>query len=341
MSALILTGPDVARLLDVNGCIAAVEEAFRQHAIGAALPPAVVALHADAGAFHIKAAGVSAPAPYFAAKINGNFSGNQARFGLPTIQGILVLADLTNGTPLAIMDSIELTIRRTAAATAVAARHLARDGPSIVTIVGCGAQARAQLQFVAAVRRIAAVHAHDIDDEAARRFARDMAPVIGVPIQPGVDLPRSLAASRIVITCTTSRRPIVHAGQIAPGTFVAAVGADNPEKNEIDAALLASTKVVADVLDQSATIGDLHHAIEAGVMRRDDAYAELGEIVAGRKPGRQTDGETFVFDSTGMALQDVAAAALVYERARRQRAGRSVVFNGADKTARRWTPWLR
>src|SRR5205823_2088646 len=128
------------------------------------------------------------------------------------------------------------------------------------------------------------------------------------------DLSPALARSDIVVTCTTSRRPIVHRQHIKGGTFVAAVGADNAEKQEMDAAFLASAKVVADVLDQSATIGDLHHAIAAGTMRRDEVYAELGQIVAGRKPARQSDDDVFVFDSTGMALQDVFTAALVYER---------------------------
>ena len=241
------------------------------------------------------------------------------------------LADLTNGTPVAIMDSIEITIQRTGAATAVAARYLAREGAAVVAIAGCGAQGRIQLRSIAAVRPIVEVHAYDINAAAARRFALEMAPVVGAPIRPASDLSRAVAASDIVVTCTTSRRPIVHKGQIKPGTFVAAVGADNPEKHEIEPALLASTKVVADVLDQAATIGDLHHAVAAGVMVRDDVYAELGEVVIGRKRGRQSPDETFVFDSTGMALQDVAAAALVYQRARERRVGRTIALNDVTR----------
>jgi len=327
MAALILTRADVARLLDLDDCIAAVEDAFRQHVLGTAIPPAVVGIHADAGAFHIKAAGVHAPTPYFAAKINGNFAANRERFGLPTIQGVVVLADLTNGTPLAIMDSIEITILRTGAATAVAAKYLARDEPLVVTIAGCGSQGRVQLRSVAAVRRVSQVHAFDTNTDAARCFARDMAPVIGVPITPASDLAAVVAQSDVVVTCTTSRRAIIHAGQIKEGAFVAAVGADNPEKQEIDAHVLRSSKVVVDVVEQAATIGDLHHAIAAGVMRREDVYAELGEIVVGRKPGRRSNRDVFIFDSTGMALQDVAAAALVYERARREHVGRFVALN--------------
>jgi alanine dehydrogenase len=332
MPALILTRADVASLLNLSDCIVAVEDAFRQHALGSAVPPAMLSLHADHGAFHIKAAGMHAPAPYFAAKLNGNFSGNRERFGLPTIQGVIVLADLDNGTPLAIMDSIEITIQRTGAATAVAAKYLSRDEPSVVTIVGCGLQGRVQLRSIAAVRTIVDVFACDIDPDAARAFAREMAPVIGAPVRPCADVRAALSRSDIVVTCTTARRPIVHRGDVKPGTFIAAVGADNPEKHEIDPALLASARVVADVLDQSATIGDLHHALAAGMMQRSDVYAELGDIVVGRAPARQSPTDIFVFDCTGMALQDVATAALVYARATERRVGVAIDINARNKT---------
>src|SRR4029079_3492488 len=111
--------------------------------------------------------------PYFAAKINGNFPDNAVRHGLPTIQGVIVLTDLITGTPLAILDSVEITTLRTGAATAVACRHLARDGECVVTIAGCGVQGRIQLRSIAAVRPIAKVFAYDRDPEAANRFAHD------------------------------------------------------------------------------------------------------------------------------------------------------------------------
>jgi alanine dehydrogenase len=104
-------------------------------------------------------------------------------------------------------------------------------------------------------------------------------------------------------------------GDVRPGTFVAAVGADNPLKQELDPELMAANKVVVDILEQCATIGDLHHAIEAGVMLKTDVYAELGRIITGRIPGRTSNEETIIFDSTGTALQDVAAASIVYEKA--------------------------
>jgi alanine dehydrogenase len=315
MATLILTRSEVSSLLDLRECIEAVEDAFRQHALGTAIAPGVLGVHVHAGAFHIKAAGMDQPRPLFAAKINANFTDNPKRYGLPTIQGVIVLADLTNGTPLAVLDSMEITIQRTAAATAVAAKYLARQDARVVTIVGCGAQGRAQLRSVACVRSIAEVHAYDVDAQALGRFADEMPQVVGVPVRAVSRLRNALHSSDIVITCTTARQPIVHQGDLRPGAFLAAVGADNAGKQEVDPALLASSTVVADVLDQSLSIGDLHHAVTAGLLTRGDVYGELGEIVCGRKAGRRTPDEIIVFDSTGMALQDVAASALVYQRA--------------------------
>jgi ornithine cyclodeaminase/alanine dehydrogenase-like protein (mu-crystallin family) len=142
------------------------------------------------------------------------------------------------------------------------------------------------------------------------------------------DVPRAIAASRIVITCTTARKFFVASGDVQPGTFIAAVGADSEDKQEIDPALLARSKVVTDVTAQAARIGDLHHAIASGRMTAGDAHAELGEVVAGRKPGRTSDDEIIVFDSTGTGLQDAAAAAAAYRAARARGVGGS--FELAD-----------
>jgi ornithine cyclodeaminase/alanine dehydrogenase-like protein (mu-crystallin family) len=138
-------------------------------------------------------------------------------------------------------------------------------------------------------------------------------------------LPEACRASDVIVTCTTSKSPVLHQGEVSPGAFVAAVGADNEEKHEIDPALMARSRVITDITDQCARIGDLHHAIEAGVMSQRDVHAELGEVLAGSRPGRMSESETVIFDSTGAALQDVAAAALVYERA--LAAGRGVPFS--------------
>lgn len=327
---LILTRRDVVRLLGVADCMNAVERAFRAHADGETIAPAVLGVHVAHGGFHVKTAGLLGDGAAFAAKVNANFPGNPASRGLPTIQGVIVLFDPESGQPLAILDSIEITSLRTAAATAVAARYLARADASRVTVCGCGEQGHAQLRALAVVRPLATVRAFDIDAERARRFAHEMSEELGVDVVAVRDLRAAARDSDIVVTCTPSRRWFLGVADVSPGTFVAAVGADNPEKQEIEPALLAASTVVVDMLEQCATIGDLHHALDTGAMTREQVHAELAEVVAGRRPGRQRADEIMVFDSTGTALQDVAAARLVYERARAQLIGLSVALGDRD-----------
>ncbi|MGH7712872.1 MAG: ornithine cyclodeaminase family protein [Gemmatimonadaceae bacterium] len=316
---------DAAALLDLNECIDAVERAFANHAAGA-LPvaPSVLGAHVDGGGFHVKTAALGSAPGYFAAKINANFPSNFARHGLPTIQGVIALFDLATGKPLALLDSIEITILRTAAASAVAARYLARADSHVVTICGCGEQGRSHLRALALVRSISRAFAIDVDSERAVSFANDLGSELGISIIPNAPLTTAVAASDICVTCTPARRPFFSAELLRPGLFIAAVGADSPEKQELEPAVLARSKVVVDLLQQAATIGELHHAIENGVMSAADVHAELGEIIGGRRAGRLSADETFVFDSTGTALQDVAAAAIVYERA--LRAGRGTAI---------------
>ena len=322
----LLTRLDVEGLLDPHTCVSAVEEAFRLRGTGGRIESAVLGLHGDGGGFHVKAATMLGDRGYFAAKLNANFPANPQTNGLPTIQGVLGLFDASTGAPLAVMDSIGITLLRTAAATAVAAGHLAREGPATVTIVGCGAQALPQLAALAVVRPIQHVYAVDRDASVASEFAAMAAERLGVSVAMAPDLTRATRASGIILTCTTSRTPFLGVRHVVAGTFVAAVGADNEQKSEIEPALMRAAAVVADHRGQCETIGDLHHAVAAGAMRASDIRGELGDVVAGTVRGRLNDDEIIIFDSTGVALQDVAAAAVVYERAVRAGIGQVVRF---------------
>jgi len=318
---IFLGARDVRSLLTVEACIGAVEEAFRLHGEGKAQAPGVLGMQIDGGGFHIKAGLLDLRKRYFAAKVNGNFPGNPARLGLPTIQGVIVLCDAQQGTPLAVMDSREVTSLRTAAATAVAARYLARPASQTITICGCGEQGRHQVRGLAHIFHLQRVFAFDTSTERATRLADELSSDLHLAISPVNELRPALAQSDICVTCTPSQQPVLCADDVPDGIFVAAVGADNPQKSEIDPALMSKAKVVCDVLEQCAVMGDLHHALDSGAMSRSDVFAELGAIVAGKKPGREFEKEITIFDSTGMALQDVAAAAVLYEKAIQQNVG--------------------
>jgi alanine dehydrogenase len=223
----------------MKDCIAAVEAALAAAANDATIPAAVLGSHVADGGFHVKTAGLLGDAAYFAAKINANFPHNPSRSGRPTIQGILVLYDATNGDPLAVMDSAEVTRLRTAAATAVAAKYLSRSGATTVTICGCGVQAVAQLEALCAVRTITRAFAFDLDPARAGTFAAEMTERLRLEVVPVSTIAEGSRRSDIVVTCTSSRRPILGIDDVAGGTFIAAVGADSEDKQEIDVQLMA------------------------------------------------------------------------------------------------------
>jgi alanine dehydrogenase len=311
----ILGAADVDALLSPAECIDAVEEAFRRLAVGDAPDPRMLSMHLPGGSFNLKAAALQlGTRSYFAAKANANFPNNRERRALPSIQGLLVLSDAESGTPLAVIDSPRLTELRTAAATAVAAKHLARSDASSLALVGCGAQAPSQLQAIHVVRPLSRIVLLDRQRARAERLGEWASATLDV--RPAVlEAGSPLRDVDLVVTCTTSTEPVLGADMVRAGTFVAAIGADSPFKHEIEPRLLAESRVVVDSLEQCAAIGELHHAVVAGLMTKDAVHAELGQVVAGLRPGRRSADETFIFDSTGLGLQDVAAAALVYERA--------------------------
>ena len=312
---LVLSRRDVLDLLTLPDCIGAVERAFRLHAEGRTLGPGVLGVPAQDGGFHIKAAGLLGERSYFAAKTNANFPQNPRRFGLPTIQGTIVLADASTGVPLAIIESGSVTALRTGAATAVAAKFLARRDARAATIVGCGVQGELQLAAIAAVLPLQRAWVLDSDYDRAESMAARAGKSLGLRVEATKDLRASLRESDVCVTCTPARRAFVMAADVPPGMFIAAVGADAQGKQEIEPSLLTAATLVVDVLDQCAEIGELQHALAAGLMTREKVHAELGDVLAGRHPGRTRDDEITIFDSSGTALQDVAAAIAVYEKA--------------------------
>lgn len=310
---LILSRGEIATLMNQAAWLEAVETGFAAYGRGAASSPPPMHIECEGGGFHAKGAALRLDERlYVAVKLNGNFPGNPAERGLPTIQGAILLCDGREGRLLAILDSIEVTIRRTAAATALAARYLARPDSGSILICGCGEQGRAQLEALAAVLPLRRAFAWDADGEKARTFAADMAAKTGLDVMPGgLD---AAARCDLIVTCTPATTPFLSRETVSPGAFVAGVGADSPHKSELHPDLFAGTRVVCDVSDQCLAMGDLRHAVAAGAIAVGDVHAELADLVSGAKAGRSAPDEIIIFDSTGTALQDVAAAAFIYER---------------------------
>jgi len=320
-ATLLVRRSDVEELLSLPDCIDAVEEVLRLQGQGKIPRSEILAVKTPNGGLHVKATLLPRGQSYIVAKLNTNFPGNRTRSRLPTIQGLIAVYDAENGRTLAVLDSVEITIKRTAAASAVAAKYLARKDSSVATICGCGEQGRAQLRAIQSVVPLKKIYAFDLNEHTMTELANQLSAELKIDIEPTRDLPSAILKSDVCVTCTTASEFFVRKEDVAPGTFIAAVGADDAYKQEIDPALIASAKVVADSLNQSCAIGDTHHAIAKGLMRKEDVYAELGEIVAGKKSGRTTDDEIIIFDSTGVAMEDAVAAAAVYEKARARNIG--------------------
>jgi len=313
METLVVTGNYIAERFGPDAYLRAVRGAFEALAAGRLSTPTVGHIPGAGGAFHVKAAAQLGRGSLAVLKVNGNFPGNAAR-GLPTIQGFIALFDAERGSVIALLDSMEITARRTAAASTLAAELLAQPRCERLAVVGCGVQARYHLEALCDQFPISTLRCHDLDRSRADAL-------VTIARESGIDAsvassPREAARdAQILVTCTTSTRAFLDKGDVPAGCFVAAVGADNPGKQELAPALLRAARVVPDVLAQAATMGDLHHAIAAGVMTETDVHGELADIVAGRVAGRRDQHEIFVFDSTGTAIEDLAAAQLVCDAA--------------------------
>jgi len=325
----ILTRDDLAALMRPGDYLQAVAAGFRALGEGEAMSPAPLHLAFPHGGLHAKGA-IWPTARVAAVKVNANLPDNPALRRLPTIQGALLLVDVEDGRLLSIMDSVEITLRRTAAATALAAQLLARPESSTLALCGCGAQALPHLQALREVLPLRQIRLWDQDPARVAALTDRLAESGDLKAQGFHDLQAATRDADVIVTCTTARSPFLDLVHVAPGSFVAAVGADAPGKNEITPRLMALARVVADVLDQALAMGDLRHAVAAGAMGASDVHAELAQLVCGRAPGRIGADEIWLFDSTGSGIQDVAAAAMAYERARAAGSGMAVRLTGSE-----------
>lgn len=322
---LILTRADVAGLMRPRDYLAAVERGFLALAEGRASAPPPMHIGFQAGGFHVKGAALRDGGEFAAFKVNGNFPGNPAR-GLPTIQGAVLLCDGKTGALLAVMDSIEITLRRTAAATALAARFLARADSRRIAMIGCGDQALPQLRALAEILPLESGCVFDLDSAKAERLAQASC---GLDLRASKNLVEATADADVIVTCTTAREPFLRPEHVRAGTFIAAVGADAPHKQEIAPELMARTRVFADVTRQAVEMGDLRHAIAAGAMTASGVAGELADLVAERVTGRTGEDEITLFDSTGVAVQDVASALTAFRHAVEKSVGTQLLLGAA------------
>jgi ornithine cyclodeaminase/alanine dehydrogenase len=300
-------------LLNMQDYISAVEQAHRLHAEGKIIETNLV--HADApnGEYHIKTGGLIGDNAYYGLKANGGFFNNQRNYSLPNILGVIYLSDANNAYPLAIFESSLISKMRTAAATAVAAKYLAPKGPLRLAVIGYGNQAEAQIEALHCVTDIASISISGRDEEKARLFASNTADKYRIPVTY-TSTEEACKQANTIITCTPSTSYLVQTAWVNKGTFIAAVGADSPGKNELEPSIFSKAKVVGDITSQIVKVGEAQHAIQQGIISRENIHGELGELISGKIEGRTSADEVTIYDSTGTAIQDIACAAYIYEK---------------------------
>lgn len=257
----------------------------------------------------------------FAIKVSPGFFDNP-KLGLPSLNGLmLVLSAKTGLTEAVLLDNGYLTAVRTAAAGAVAARWLARQDASSVAVIGAGEQARLQLQAVSMVRQIERVSVWARNRANAEQFAADMRAQLNIACEVARDVHHALAEADIAITTTPSTEPLIQATELHPGLHITAMGSDAEHKNEIAPPVLDAVRYVCDRVSQTRVLGELRHAIEAGVIDANAQHIELGQVIAGQVKGRTSDSDITLCDLTGTGAQDTAIATLAVARARAAGAG--------------------
>lgn len=316
---------------EIRACVAldlaaleAVEEGFASLARGEVIvpPPMNIDVPERQAEIHVRTA-YARGLPGFAVKIASGFGINATR-GLPPSSGLMVLLSAETGFPLAVLlDNGYLTDVRTAVAGAIAAKHLARTEVPVIGIVGTGDQARYQVRALRLVRDVRRVVVYGRRREAAEAYAQEMSEELQVPVDVAVAVADLVAASDLVVTTTGSRAALIEAGDVRAALHITAIGSDGPGKQELDPRILGrADKVVCDLRSQCARLGELQHALRAGILADDAPVLELGDLVTGLKPGRTSDSELTVCDLTGLGIQDTSIALFAYERAKAAGLGR-------------------
>jgi len=319
METLILTQEEVQTLVTMEEAMTAVENAFKLYALGEAKMPPKVYLEFDKGDLRAMPAHLMG---YAGIKWVNSHPLNY-KIGLPTVMALMILNNPETGFPLAVMDATFTTSLRTGAAGGVAAKFLARKNSRVLGFVGCGVQAYFQLEAISKVFEIEEVKAYDIKQTAAEKFVKSCEKL---GIRAETKKLEETCHCDILVTTTPSREPVVRAEWVEDGTHINAIGADAPGKQELDLELIRRAKIIVDDLEQAAHGGEINVAISKGLIGVEDIHATIGEVIAGLKPGREKDEEITIFDSTGLAIQDVAVAKIVYENAIKKGVGRKVSF---------------
>jgi alanine dehydrogenase len=323
---LFLSKNDVESVLTMREAIESVERAFQEYGSGTVsmpLRPTIkvpkqngTVLFMPAYLEEMNALGV---------KVVSVYLDNPTKQGLPVILGVVLLSDPKSGELLAVMDGAFLTAVRTGAASGVATKYCARKDAAEVGIIGTGVQGKRQVEAVCEVRPIKKVKAYDLLQDRCKLFCSEAAKALGVQVVQVGSAKEAVSGSDIVLTASTSKTPVVEGGWLLAGAHVNAIGSHTPDARELDVATVKRAKLIVDSKEAALKeAGDLIIPISQGLLSQDHIYAELGEIVTGKKPGRENESEITVFKSQGLAIQDISTARKVYDLATKKGVGKTL-----------------
>jgi len=323
---LILDRKAVESLVDMREAIKAIEKVFLEFHEGKAVCPKrlIIDVAEHKGLMYYMPSYLS-ESESLAVKIVAQYDGN-LKYGLPTILASILLSDPQNGKPLAMMEGAYLTALRTGAASGVATKYLARRDSKVVGVIGTGVQARTQIWAMTEVlRNIAKVKAYDVSPGRVEGFAKDISQKLGLDVETVETSKQCVENSDLIVVASTSRVPVLDGNWLTKGTHVNSIGVSGPEGRELDDTTIKKAKIVVDTKEGVlAETGDLIIPIKRGIISQENIYAELHEIVGGKKPGRTSDDEVTCWKAVGMAIEDAAVAKLVYDKAKKEGIGKEV-----------------
>ena len=311
-----LTDSKIRELINISQALRVSEKAFKAHGLNKVQMPPKIYLHLDKyhGDFRAMPAYLEEPEACGIKWVNVH--PENKKYGLPSVMALIILNEPKTGLPLAVVEGTHITNLRTGAAGGIAAKYLARKNSSRIALIGCGAQAQTQLTALNEIFDIEAVFLYDCFKSQAEIFLKKTR-FLGLEMIVCPSVKDCLRQADIAVTTTPSRKPVIDSEWIKEGTHINAIGADAPGKEELDPAILKKAKVVVDDFTQACHSGEINVPIARGIFKKKDIHASLGEIITARKKGRTSPDEITVFDSTGLAILDIAIADYVYRKNRR------------------------
>ncbi|ALU90720.1 MULTISPECIES: ornithine cyclodeaminase family protein [Herbaspirillum] len=328
MNTLLLNREEVGNLVSMQEVIGTVEEAYKAFNSGQVNQPPYTCIHfpPPRGDIDFKLSYCAANETISMKASSGGFSNNPSEYGVPSGMGTILLFDARTCALICVMDGSLLTGLRTGAAGAVSVKALARKNAKTVTSIGTGNQARMQIRAICEVMQIETIHAWDQYPEALSQYRIDIEREFGIPVVVAHSKKAAVQMADILVTTTRGKGSLVEAAWVKSGTHIVAIGTDTYGKQEFEPEIFRGAKIVNDSIAQCIEKGETWHPLNQNIIRREDIHAELGEILLGKKPGRETEDEITIFDSTGMAIQDNTTAAKIYRNAIANQVGTNFSF---------------